>query len=136
MSEWRFKVLYDGECPLCRREVDWLKRRDKYGRLACEDISAPGFDASRYGVAREDAMGVMHGVFPDGRLVRKVEAIREAYRTVGLGWLVAPTGWPVFRSFFELLYALFARYRMPIGRLFGRRCDAGKCDVASRVRGK
>ena len=23
MNEWRFKLLYDGECPFCRRESRW-----------------------------------------------------------------------------------------------------------------
>ena len=35
----------------------------------------------------EDIIGMIRGVFPDGRVVRKVEAFRQAYRAVGLGWL-------------------------------------------------
>jgi hypothetical protein len=38
--------------------------------------------------------GVLHGVMPDGRIVRGVEAIRQAYQAVGLGSLVAPTRLP------------------------------------------
>ena len=34
MPEGRFKLLYDGECPFCRREVEWLRRRDLNGNLA------------------------------------------------------------------------------------------------------
>ena len=78
-------------------------------------------------------MGVMHGVFPDGRIVRKVEAFRQAYRAVGLGWLLAPTGSAVLRWFFDGLYELFARYRVSLGRLFGRSCTTGTCDVAART---
>jgi hypothetical protein len=44
MPGWRFKLLYDGECPFCRGEVEWLKRRDRAGGLATEDIAALGFD--------------------------------------------------------------------------------------------
>ena len=39
MADPAFKLLYDGQCPFCRREVDWLKRRDRAGRLVAEDIS-------------------------------------------------------------------------------------------------
>jgi predicted DCC family thiol-disulfide oxidoreductase YuxK len=81
-------------------------------------------------------MGVMHGVFPDGRIVRKVEAFRQAYRAVGLGWLLAPTGWPLLRQVFDGLYELFARYRVSFGRLFGRSCNTGACGVAARSRRK
>lgn len=133
MSEWQFKLLYDGECPFCLLETRWLQRRNRNGRLVFEDISSPDFEPSRYGLTREQVMGVIHGVFPDGRIVRKVEAFRQAYRAVGLGWLLAPTGWPVLRWVCDGLYELFARYRVPFGRLFGRSCTTGTCDVAART---
>ena len=136
MNEWRFKLLYGAQCPFCCLEARWLQHWNRNGRLAFEDISSPNFESSRYGVTREDIMGVMHGVFPDGRIVRKVEAFRQAYRAVGLGWLLAPTGWPVLRRVFDGLYELFARYRVSIGRLFGRSCTTGACDVVVRSKEK
>ncbi len=132
---WRFKLLYDGQCPFCRQEVRWLQRWNRRGRLAFEDISAPEFDAARYGLTREDLMGVMHGVFPDGRIVRKVEVFRQAYWAAGLGWLVAPTGWPVLRWLFDGLYVFFARHRVSLGRLLDRSCDAGACGHQGHKKG-
>ncbi len=134
MSDWRFKLLYDGECPFCRREVRWLRRLNRRGHLVFEDASSSDFDSSRYGATREQLMSVIHGVFPDGRIVRKLEAFRQAYRTVGLGWLLAPTDWPVLRWFFDGLYALFAHNRVSLGRLFGRSCATGTCDATARTR--
>jgi predicted DCC family thiol-disulfide oxidoreductase YuxK len=130
MNEGRFKILYDGECPLCRREAHWLQSRDLHGRLTFEDICSPGFDPVIYHVTREELMGVIHGVFPDGRIVRKLAVFREAYRAIGLGWLLAPTGWPVLRWISDRGYEWFARHRIAIGRIFGRKCDSGHCDVA------
>ncbi len=126
-DQWRFKLLYDGECPLCRREADFLRRRNRHGALAFEDIAAPDFDANIYHTTREELMGVIHGVFPDGRIVKKVEVFREAYRAVGLGWLLAPTGWPGLRRLADLGYEWFARHRLAIGKMFGRKCDSGAC---------
>ena len=133
MIEWRFKLLYDGECPFCGREVRWLRRLNRRAHLAFEDISSPDFDPLRYGATREQLMGVIHGVFPDGRIVRKLEAFRQAYRAVGLGWLLAPTGWPVVRWLFDGLYALFARNRVPLRRVFGRYCATGACGTATQT---
>lgn len=127
MSDWRFKLLYDGECPFCRREVQWLRRWNRHGALIFEDVTAPEFDLSGYGLSPEELLRVVHGVFPDGRIVRKMEVFRQAYRAVGLGWVLAPTGWPVLRWLFDGLYQLFARYRVPIGRLFGRACASDSC---------
>ena len=136
MNEWRFKLLYDGQCPMCRREVQWLQHRNRDGHLAFEDISAPDFDPMRYGVTRDEVMGVMHGVFPDGRIVRKVEVFRQAYRAVGLGWLLAPTGWPGLRWISDLGYRLFARHRISIGRYLGRdACETGACEVSPPAKG-
>jgi len=134
MTDWRFKLLYDGECPFCRREVRWLQRLNRHGHLAFEDVSLPEFDPELYRASREELFGVIHGVFPDGRIVRKVEVFRQAYRAVGLGWLLAPTGWPVLHWLFDGLYLLFARYRIPMGRLFGRSCASGTCGVANLKR--
>jgi predicted DCC family thiol-disulfide oxidoreductase YuxK len=127
MNKWDFKILYDGECPFCRREMRWLQRWNRHDRLAFEDVSARDFDATCHHTTREELLAVIHGVFPDGRMVRKVEVFRQAYRAVGLGWLLAPTGWPVLRWIFDGLYRLFARYRMPIGRVFGKSCAGGTC---------
>ncbi len=51
-NSWEFKLLYDGDCPFCRREAEWLRRRDRAGRLALENISAPGFDPTRFGLTQ------------------------------------------------------------------------------------
>jgi len=129
---WQFKLLYDGQCPLCRLEARWLEWWNRRGRLVLEDISRPDFDPGRYGVTRDDLQGVMHGVLPDGRVVRKVEAFRQAYAAVGLGWLLAPTNWPGLRWIFDGLYALFARHRVSLGRLFGGPCESGACQAPAR----
>jgi predicted DCC family thiol-disulfide oxidoreductase YuxK len=130
MDKWHFKLLYDGQCPLCRREVQWLERRNHLGHLAFEDVSLRDFDPARYGTTCEALLGVIHGVFPDGRMVNKVEVFRQAYRAVGLRWLLAPTGWPVLRWVFDGFYKVFARCRVPLGRVFGRPCASGTCSSA------
>ena len=132
MNEKPFKLLYDGECPFCRREVEWLKRRDRRGWLVAEDISSPNFQADAYGLTQPEVMGVMHGIMPDGRVVRRVEAIREAYRAVGLGWMVAPLSWPILNWFADRAYGVFARNRVALGRFFGRVCK-GSCKTSTRT---
>jgi predicted DCC family thiol-disulfide oxidoreductase YuxK len=127
MESWKITVLYDGECPLCTREVAMLRRRDPTGRAArFADIAAPGFDPARYGRSHEELMARIHGVLPDGTVVEGVEVFRRVYAAVGLGWLVAPTGWPLLRPLFDAAYRGFARNRL---RLTGRAgaCDADRC---------
>ena len=127
MDRWPFKVLIDGECPLCRREMRFLIRLDRgRGRLVTEDITAAGFDPNPYGATQQELMGQIHGVLPDGSLVKGMEVFRHAYDAVGLGWLLAPTKWPVLKSISDRAYAWFARNRL---RLTGRTsaCHSGHC---------
>jgi predicted DCC family thiol-disulfide oxidoreductase YuxK len=134
MADWRFKVLFDGECPLCRLEARWLSYLNRSGLLVLEDIAAPDFDPGRYGRTRPELMGTLHGVFPDGRQTRGLETFRQAYRAVGLGWVLAPTGWPLLRTVCDALYVRFARHRVRLGRVFGRSCDSDRCSLGGAVR--
>src|SRR5258707_1082396 len=130
MNPWQFKVLFDGECPFCRLEARWLNYWNRRGRLVLEDIAVAGFDLAPYGVTMPELMGTLHGVFPDGRQTHGMETFRQAYRAVGLGWILAPTGWPVLRTAFDAMYYLFARYRLRLGLIFGTRCASDRCSLA------
>jgi predicted DCC family thiol-disulfide oxidoreductase YuxK len=105
-------LLYDGACPLCARELAMLRRRDRRGALGAVDIAAPGFDPSVYGLDRERVMARMHGVLPDGTVVEGMEVFRRAYAAVGLGWLLAPSRWPLLGPLFDAAYGWFARNRL------------------------
>ncbi len=123
---WEIEVFYDGDCPLCRREVDMLTRWDRQGRIRRTNIAAPDFSAESIGISQERLMAEIHGRLPDGTWLTGVEVFRRLYSAVGLRWLVAPTRWPGIRWILDLGYGLFARHRL---RLTGR-CDHGACSLA------
>ena len=120
-------VLFDGDCPLCVREIAMLRRLDRgSGRLGLQDIASPEFRAARYGVDHATLMARIHGVLPDGRLIEGMEVFRRAYAAVGLGWLLAPTAWWPLRPLADAAYRWFARNRL---RLTGRSesCSEDRC---------
>jgi len=129
MDDRPIRLLYDGACPLCSREVRWLKRRaERRGAaLSFEDINGPDFDAERYGLTAQAVRDQMRGVLPDGTVVTGLEVFRRAYAAVGLGWLVAWTAWPGLRPVADLGYRAFAKVRPHLARL-GRKCDDA-CDT-------
>ena len=129
ISDWQFKILYDGECPFCKLEINWLHRKDKFKKLEIVDIAAPEFDPAKYGSTIEVLMGTIHGVLPDGRMVTGMEAFRHAYRAAGVGWIMAPTGWPILKPLFDRFYRIFAANRVKIGEKFGRPCEGGRCKI-------
>jgi predicted DCC family thiol-disulfide oxidoreductase YuxK len=121
------KLFYDGQCSLCRRAMERLKRRDAQGLIAPEDISDPAFDPARYGLTAEQVRTAMHVVLSDGGVLRAMDAVRAAYAALGLGWLVAPTAWPGIRRLADGSYRFLARHRLAFSRLLGRKCDSTSC---------
>ena len=119
-SDAAMTLLYDGACPLCLREVTFLRRRDQLlhplaPRLDFVDVDAADYDpASHAGISYRMAMGRIHGLMADGTILRDVAVFRRAYALVGLGWLYAPTAWPGVRSLVDGAYGLWARWRLPI----------------------
>lgn len=121
----RFEVFFDGDCPLCRREIAMVQRLDRRGRVLCTDIAAKGFDAAPLGRTHEELMARIHGRLEDGSLVEGVEVFRQMYAAIGLGPLVALTRVPPLSWALELGYRWFARNRL---RLTGR-CTDETCSV-------
>ena len=120
-SETRaFTLFIDGGCPLCAQEARFLERLDKgRGKLVMMDIARPEFDAAKHGRTHDSFMSAMHGMTLDGAMVTGMEAFRQAYRAVGWGWLLAPTGWPGLKQLFDAGYRWFARNRMRLSRRGG-----------------
>lgn len=144
MNDYPLTIFHDGDCPICRFDVANLQARNDAGRLRFIDIASPGFDATPYGLSVEDLRAAIHAQRPDGSWITGMAVFRLACRAVGLGWLVAPTGWPLVRGAVDVLYRLFARRRPWIARRLGfvfeaisawqanrrsRQCHRGQCKV-------
>ncbi|MBM5791010.1 MAG: DUF393 domain-containing protein [Cyanobacteria bacterium M_surface_10_m1_298] len=108
-------LLYDGGCPLCMREVNFLRRRDRKQQLAFVDINADDYNSLEHGgVTYRQAMGRIHALRADGSVVRDVAVFREAYRLIGLGWIYAPTEWPIVAPLANGAYGLWAHWRLAL----------------------
>jgi predicted DCC family thiol-disulfide oxidoreductase YuxK len=125
----QLRLLYDGQCSICRRAIENLKRRDRANRIAPEDISDPAFDPRRYGLTAEQVRTAMHVVLPDGRVLRAMDAVRAAYAAVGRGWLLAPTAWPGIRWLADAFYRYFARHRGAFSNRTGHACESDRCSA-------
>ncbi|OAY30927.1 uncharacterized protein At5g50100, chloroplastic isoform X2 [Manihot esculenta] len=96
-QNWKIKMLYDGDCPLCMREVNMLRERNKsYGTIKFVDISAEDYSA-------EDNQGLDYKT-----------AFRRLYEEVGLGWVYAITKYEPVASIADAVYGVWAKYRLQI----------------------
>ena len=132
-------LLYDGGCPLCLREVELLSRKDRqrHGeqlKLAFVDIDHADYNPESYaGISYREAMGRIHAIDADGAVLRDVEVFRRAYDLIGLGWLYAPTQWPLLRPMTNLAYGIWADMRLRItGRPSLESLCQGRKDICRR----
>lgn len=122
------EVFFDGDCPLCMREIRMLQRKDHEGRIQFTDIASPQFEAHRYGRTQQDFMARIAGRLPDGTWIDGVEVFRQLYGAIGWRKVVAVTRVPGISHLLTLAYALFAKHRL---RLTGRCQPDGACQVPS-----
>ena len=125
MNTPRIESFFDGDCPLCLREVNLLRRLDRRGHILFTDIAAPDFRVAEGGPSHASLMERMHGRLPDGSWIEGVEVFRQMYAAVGFGPLVALSRLPGLFGLLDLGYLLFARNRL---RLTGR-CVDGACAI-------
>jgi len=126
----RVEVFYDGDCPLCMREIRMLRRLDaKKQRIQFTNIAAPTFSAATYGTTMTSLMARIQGRLPDGRWIEGVEVFRQLYAAVGFGPLVMLTRLPVISQLLGAGYVLFAKNRL---RWTGR-CADGACQLPAKA---
>ena len=117
MTQTKLTLLFDGGCPLCQREVSFLRSRDSSNSISFVNIDAPDYNPELYGgISYRDAMGRIHAINSYGKVLKDVEVFREAYRLVGMGWVYAPTTWPFLGPLIDEVYRIWARWRLPFTR--------------------
>lgn len=112
-------LYYDGQCPLCVAEIDFLQSRNAQGQLAFVDVTQTGFKAAGHNISCEAAMAQIHGRTADGQVLVGVPVFANAYRLAKLpvlAWLLSRS-WlmPVLQP----AYVLFAKHRQAISKRIG-----------------
>ncbi|KAL6759268.1 putative thiol-disulfide oxidoreductase DCC, partial [Haematococcus lacustris] len=113
---WQIRMLYDGDCPLCMKEVSFLRSRDAgKGRIDFVDVASPAYDpAANQGITFQQAMERIHAIQDDGTVLTDIAVFRKLYEAVGLGWVYAITANPTIERLANLVYGFWAKYRMQV----------------------
>ena len=115
MNAAKLTIFFDGGCPLCQREVDFLQSRNEEGNLNFIDINSSDFLFElEYGITYKQAMERIHAVRKDGSIIKDIRVFQEAYSLIGLGWVYAPTKLPILDMLAKFIYILWAKYRLKI----------------------
>lgn len=110
----RDTLYYDGQCPLCRREISRL-RAARGAAIALVDIHSLGDETP---VDRHELLRTLHLRRADGQWLRGADANVSAWDNTDKARWLALLRWPVARHIVDLGYRLWAAWRYR--RLYGR----------------
>tara|TARA_B100000212_G_scaffold309633_1_gene260158 strand:- start:110 stop:502 length:393 start_codon:yes stop_codon:yes gene_type:complete len=126
----KLTFLYDGACPLCLRETNFLKTKDSKKVINFVDISVDYIPQNYKGISYEEAMANLHGILGNGEIIFGVDVLAYSYELVGLGWIYFPTKIPIISNFIRYLYKYWAKYRLQItGRDNLEKLCESKCKI-------
>ncbi|MFT0634756.1 thiol-disulfide oxidoreductase DCC family protein [Pseudomonas sihuiensis] len=114
---WPLTLYFDGDCPLCAREIRLLSRHASPQRLLLVDISAADFDPLPLGLSLTAMQNRLHARWADGTWLLGLDASLWSWEAAGLGAWVAPLRWRPLRPLLEWGYRLFCRLRPHLARL-------------------
>ena len=119
----RTTVYYDGACPLCRREIEFMRARDRDDRLAFEDVATEDGRLPE-GRTRDEALARFHVRSSDGTVRDGADAFVHMWRELpALRPLAAVARLPGATWVLERLYRQFLKVR-PRLQAIARRRDA------------
>ena len=111
----KLTFLYDGGCPLCLRETNFLKKRDISNQILFIDINSRNYDPSLFNnISYSKAMSNLHGIMENGEIIRGLDVLAYSYELVGLGWVYYPLKIKFLSHILRLVYRYWAKYRLQI----------------------
>ena len=127
---YKLTFLYDGACPLCLRETNFLKTKDIKKVIKFVDISNNFNPENFKNISYKQAMANLHGILDSGEIILGVDVLAYSYELVGLGWIYFPTKLPILSDFIRFLYKYWAKYRLKLtGRDNLEKICESKCNT-------
>ncbi len=78
--------LFDGGCPLCVRETNFLKSKDIQNQIKFVDINDEKYNSTLFSdISYEMAMSNLHGILENGVIIKGLDVLAFSYELIGLG---------------------------------------------------
>ena len=127
----KLKLLYDGGCPLCLREKNFLKSRDSFNQIEFVDINDDKYNPNcYYDISYKEAMSNIHGILENGEIIKGLDVLSFAYELIGLGWVYFPLKVKFLSPLLRFGYRYWAKYRLQItGRSEVKKLCTPECEL-------
>ena len=132
--QWPLTLFHDAACPLCAREIMFLRKYSDPTRLILVDISAAGFNAEEQtGRSLEALQAKLHGHDASGQWFTGLDATQASWLAGGFAKIAWLLGWAPLRWLLLPCYRLFAISRPSLNWLphpdGAARCRKQQCEV-------
>ena len=120
-------VYFDGQCPLCSREIAHYRGQAKGEPVSFVDISAADFDPVQHGVDLARARQGLH-VKVGNEMQTGVDAAIVMWQAIPTyRWLARLVRRPGVYGLANISYRIFARFRPYLQRRLRHSCASGAC---------
>ncbi len=115
MMQNKLIFLFDGGCPLCLRETNFLKTKDKFNKIDFVDINNINYNPNLFqDISYAEAMSNLHGILENGNIIKGLDVLAYSYELIGLGWVYYPLKIEFLAPVLRLFYKYWAKYRLKI----------------------
>lgn len=112
-------LVYDGECSVCRKTVEWIRARAPEGTFEFLSLHSEELTRRFPSLDRAACKRAAHLVLPDGSLLVGEQAAPEVFERIpGCRWAARCLRLPGARGLSRVAYRFFARRRHAIAWLF------------------
>jgi len=120
-------LYFDGDCPLCKREINFLRKITPKDKVSYKDISEDNFKEDEHGKSCSKLMAEIHAKTSKGEWLIGMEAFRAVYSYTPYSFIFNLTNLPILKQCFDFAYKIFAKNRLKLtGRNSTKREDACK----------
>ena len=115
MMQNKLIFLFDGGCPLCLRETNFLKSKDDLNKIDFVDINNVDYNPILFkDISYAEAMSNLHGILENGNIIKGLDVLAYSYELIGLGWVYYPLKVKFLAPVLRLFYKYWAKYRLKI----------------------
>ena len=115
MMQNKLIFLFDGGCPLCLRETNFLKSKDELNKIDFVDINNVNYNPILFkDISYAEAMSNLHGILENGNIIKGLDVLAYSYELIGLGWVYYPLKIEFLAPVLRLFYKYWAKYRLKI----------------------
>lgn len=112
------EVMFDGACPLCRREIGFYQKLKSTEEIAWIDVSKCDFQAPS-GMTKKQLLQRFHLITPAGKILSGAAAFVFVWKTLpGWRWISKFSRLPGMLPLMEWLYRGFLIVRPALQMLF------------------